>query len=97
MKKLSKSAKVAGLILIILISGSIFTTITYSSKGSELVSIENQISDVDRENREIKTKIIKESSLTKLGDSAEQMKMIEPENIVYLSYEKLDLSYANSN
>lgn len=99
MKKLSKTAKILGVFMIILIMGTIFVSISYSSKGSELLMIEREIAQVERENRDIKTKVIKETSLTKLTEAVDGLELVKPEEaaVVYLSFEQFDLSYAKSN
>jgi len=99
MKKLSKTAKILGILMIVLIMGTVFVSISYSSKGSELLMIEREIAQVERENRDIKTKVIKETSLTKLTEAVDELELIKPEEtaVVYLSFEQFDLSYAKSN
>ena len=97
MKNLSKTVKILGVFIFILVGCAVFVSITNSSKGSELVAIEKEIAMVERDNRELTTKIVKETSLTKLMDRVPEMKMEKPEELVYLTNEKVELSYAKQN
>lgn len=80
--------KIGSVLLVLLFAAPIvvmvLVAILTSSKGAELVAIETQVEDVRNTNRELKDKIVAEASLTKLGESAQDMGMADPAHVVYV-------------
>jgi cell division protein FtsL len=63
----------------------IVTAIGVSSKGVELHALEQEIDQINTENKLLSEKIVRGSSLTSLYDSTAELGFEKPENIMYLN------------
>lgn len=63
----------------------IIVAIGTSSKGTELTSIEAEISELETQNSALRAKIISETSLTKLSESIDEVEYKRQDNLVYLN------------
>lgn len=81
----------AGCILLPLVL-LIVSAVSTSAKGVELGGIEEQISEINKENKEIKEQIVKSSSLTKLRDDISSADYVEPETVIYLNNEHTEVA-----
>ncbi len=66
---------------------SIFFTIQTATSGAELSQLEHHQGQLSKENQELKSEIIRSSSLTDIGDSAEELGFIKPQKVFYISEE----------
>lgn len=64
---------------------NVLIAVTTSTKGSEVISLEQQISELEAESNLLKSQIVKNSSLTTLSKREEELGMTKPENIIYLN------------
>ena len=65
----------------------IVTAIRTSSKSAELIAIEGEITEINEQNKILKSKIITDTSLTKLRDQINKSVYKSPDATVYLSDE----------
>jgi cell division protein FtsL len=73
---------------VVFISSSVIVSISIASEGSKFLSLEDEINKVETENRDIRSQLVKEDSLTKLSEKVEEMGLSKPEKIIYLNEEK---------
>lgn len=77
------------ILLIILISAfaavTVFTAVEQAAKGAELVYLENRGDQIASDNQDLSSKLIMDSSLSKVADQASASGMIKPDKIVYLA------------
>ena len=71
--------------LIVLVIANVFFTVSVSASGAELTSIEKIQSTLSSKNQELTDKITSESSLSTIGEKADSLGFIKPENIVYVT------------
>lgn len=65
----------------------ISTSIQASHQGSQLSDVQNQISALEREVRDLQSEIVTNTSLSEVSENAEQMGFKAPENLVYIQNE----------
>lgn len=70
----------------------IVSAVSTSAKGVELGGIEEQIVEINKENKEIKEQIVKSSSLTKLQEGVSNTDYIEPQEVIYLNTEHTEVA-----
>lgn len=76
------------LILLAVLGGvTVFNAVEMATKGAELVYLEQKADRLTAENKEIESKLVAGSSLTKVSDKAVELGMVKPDNIVYLTSE----------
>lgn len=71
--------------LIVLVIANVFFTVSVSASGAELTSIEKTQSELLSKNQELTDKITSESSLSVIGEKADSLGFLKPENIVYVT------------
>ncbi len=69
----------------VLLIATIITGVKASSRGLELLSLEQKGANLRQENQELKDKIVSSSSLTKIEKDAEKLGMKKPEKFVYMT------------
>ncbi len=79
------------ILLALVIAMSVSISVISGTKGSELSDIENKISKIEDENRELESQIINESSLTNLNKKVESLGLAKPSDVVYLK-DQLELT-----
>jgi cell division protein FtsL len=73
-----------GLILFILVMGSVIVSVKGASKGAELVKLEREILLVEQENRDLRANMLSHTSLSRIEEEAPNRGLIKPEHIVYI-------------
>lgn len=71
--------------LIVLVIANVFITVSVSASGAELSSIEKNQNELLSRNQELTDKITSESSLSVVGQKADSLGFLKPENIVYVT------------
>ena len=66
---------------------TVFTAVEQAAKGAELVYLENKGNKIMAENKELSSKLIMDSSLSKVADEASASGLTKPDKIMYLSNE----------
>lgn len=64
---------------------NVYLAILSASRGSELLAIENQTEKIVVENRDLSAQVVYETSLKDLSEKAQELGMVKPEEIIYLS------------
>jgi hypothetical protein len=72
------------ILVFILFSLHVFFAVQSSSTGVDISYIEDEISELEKENEEISIKLVKSTSLTKLSQASEEMGFTKIENTLYL-------------
>jgi hypothetical protein len=79
------------LMLIVLLSAfaavTVFTAVEQAAKGAELVYLETKVNNLVTENKELSTKLVRDSALSKVSDEASGSGLTKPEKIMYLTNE----------
>lgn len=74
------------IVLIVVMGLSVVgATIASSSFGARLVSLERQISQVEKENQEISSKLLNGTSLTQIAEKSKELGMVKPTTIIYIN------------
>lgn len=63
---------------------TVFIAVEQSTKGAELVYLEKKSEVLTGANKELSSKLVMDSSLSKVSDQASHSGMIKPEKTVYL-------------
>jgi len=71
--------------LVILVIANVFITVSVSASGAELTSIEKTQNTLLSKNQKLTDKITSESSLSVIGEKADSLGFVKPENIVYVT------------
>lgn len=64
---------------------TILLAVASSSNGAKLVEVEQEISRLEEENRNLKQAIVSKSSLSEVAKKAEELGFVKPEEILYLA------------
>lgn len=83
----NKLALIFGSISLTLFAINISLGVFISAKGVEVMAIENEISDLKAQNREINTSIMLSRSLENVSNNLQSMKMVKPSYVLYLNKE----------
>ncbi len=73
--------------LSILVAVTVFTAVEQAAKGAELVYLEAKGDKIAAENSELSSKLIMDSSLSKVAEEASVSGLIKPDKIMYLTSE----------
>lgn len=66
---------------------TVFIAVEQAAKGAELVYLENKGNKIIAENKELNSKLIMDSSLSKVADQASASGLTKPDKIMYLTNE----------
>lgn len=66
---------------------TVFTAVEQAAKGAELVYLEKKSEAVEAENKELVSKLVADSSLSKVSDEASASGLTKPDKIMYLTNE----------
>lgn len=66
---------------------TVFNAIEQAAKGAELVYLEQKADRLIEENKDLNSKLVAGSSLSKVSVKANEVGMVKPENIMYLTSE----------
>lgn len=66
---------------------TVFTAVEQSTKGAELVYLERKSANIEAENKELASKLVMDSSLSKVADEASASGLTKPDKILYLTNE----------
>lgn len=88
----SKKAQILGvkiplfMLLLLAITGlsSVFLAIEISTSGAELAKLESESARLKREKEILTVDLVKASSLSSLGERAEEMGFVKPERVLYI-------------
>ena len=91
--QINQERKVAGFnismalfpILVIFIIATVFFTIDVSTLGAHLAELENQEVILNKEKQEYSNQLINSSSLSGMGEKAEQLGFKKPSDVIYIS------------
>ena len=84
------------IIMIVLMAANVLTAVYSSSRGVELAALETELTNLEKENRDLSTKFVSMSSLTNTNQMAEKLNLTTAEKIIYLTTSTLVAS-ANGN
>jgi len=73
--------------LSILAGVTVFTAVEQAAKGAELVYLEAKLDKIAGDNKELASKLVMDSSLSKVSDQASASGLVKPDKIMYLSSE----------
>lgn len=65
----------------------VFTAVEQAAMGAELVYLERKGEKIIAENKELSSKLIMDSSLSKVSEEASASGMVKPDKIMYLTSE----------
>ena len=65
-------------------SAVVLVVIASSTKGARLLELEEEVGALERENRELTSKLVSNTSLLLVEEKSQELGMIKPENVVYL-------------
>lgn len=85
MKKNKKIQFVLLPILALFVVAIVFFTIEMSTLGAQLVELENEEAKLIKERQKISVQLIDASSLSEIGEKAEDLGFKKPSNIIYIS------------
>ncbi|KKS80020.1 MAG: hypothetical protein UV56_C0030G0005 [Candidatus Woesebacteria bacterium GW2011_GWC1_43_10b] len=68
----------------VLMSAVVLVVIASSTKGARLLELEEEVGALERENRELTSKLVSNTSLLLVEEKSQELGMIKPENVVYL-------------
>lgn len=81
------------ILLILLLSAfaavTVFTAVEQAAKGAELIYLEKKGDGLIAENSELSSKLIMDSSLSKVADEASASGLAKPDKIMYLTNEAM--------
>lgn len=75
-------------VLIILAVATIFLTIEAATEGAKLANLEQESRELARKNQLLEAELVSSSSLSELGEKAEELGFQKPANVVYISKEE---------
>ena len=95
-KKESKSTKVLGFsipkiivpIIILFVVSSVYMAIQVATTGAKIAKLDTEKRSLQKENEEISNTLINSSSLSELGEKAEELGFTKPEAIMYIKGDK---------
>ena len=64
---------------------TVYLTIEAATSGAKLAELERQAAEIAAENQRLSGEIVRSSSLKDLGEKAEEMGFIKPQEVVYIS------------
>lgn len=70
--------------LFLVLAAQLVVSNVLAGRGGELVALEEQATQLARENEELRTQIVQQSSLQKISFAAEEAGFVKPESIVYI-------------
>lgn len=85
MKKNKKIQFVLLPILALFVVAIVFFTIEMSTLGAQLVELENEEAKLIKERQKISVQLIDASSLSEIGEKAEDLGFKKPSSIIYIS------------
>lgn len=85
MKKNKKIQFVLLPILTLFVVAIVFFTIEMSTLGAQLVELENEEAKLIKERQEFSVQLIDASSLSEIGEKAEDLGFKKPSSIIYIS------------
>ncbi len=88
MKKNKKIQFVLVPTLALFVVAIVFFTIEVSTLGAQLAELENEETRLIKEKQELSVQLIDASSLSEIGEKAEDLGFKKPANIVYISEEE---------
>ena len=68
----------------IFIIGTVYFTIQVATSGSKLAQLERERMQLTKETQSLSSDLMQQTSLTQIGQRAEEMGFIKPDKIVYL-------------
>jgi cell division protein FtsL len=71
--------------IIIFVVVQIFITIQTTSAGAKLVDLEEQVKNLQLENRKISEELVHSTSLTDIGKSADELGFKQPDQMLYIN------------
>lgn len=77
-----------GSLLILLVVACVFLTIKSAASGAKLASLEMEIISYQEKNQQLTNQLVMASSLTEIAQKAEELGLVEPEDVVYLTLDK---------
>jgi cell division protein FtsL len=77
-----------GLLVSTLLASTIFASISSASKGSELLDIEEKLSEINEKNNSLRGEILSNSSLTTIQKKAHEMGFVENKEKVFVTINK---------
>jgi hypothetical protein len=77
-----------GSLLVLLVVACVFLTIKSAASGAKLASLEMEIISYQEKNQQLTNQLVMASSLTEIAQKAEELELIEPEDVVYLTLDK---------
>ncbi len=95
-KKERKSTKVLGLnipviivpIIALFVITSVYMAIQVATSGAVIAKLDSEKRELEKENAEISNVLINSSSLSELGERAEELGFVKPEAILYIKGDK---------
>lgn len=64
---------------------TVYLTIEAATSGAKLAELENRAAELATENQRLSGEIVRSSSLRDLGEKAEEMGFMKPQEVVYIS------------
>lgn len=84
-KKVSLFKPIFWAIIVVLFAGSIFMAVDLATSGAEISDLESQTEALNRKNRDLSAEIIRNSSVSTLDGSSQDLGFVKPEKTVYLT------------
>lgn len=78
-----------GVILGILVLATVFVTIETSAAGAELAVLEKEEALLNKERVELKSKIVRSTSLSKISEAAKDLDLKKVSKIIYITEEEI--------
>ena len=74
--------------LILLVCATVFFAISASTYGATLRSVEKEIAALEKENRQLSEEVVAASSLIKTAPESEELGLVTPHEVIYLTNEE---------
>lgn len=82
---IKKLAVLFGVVAGGLVVATVFVSVSFASKGSQLMLVEKEIEKVSAENNEIREQVVKRTSVSDLVAEIDKTDFTDPETLEYLS------------
>jgi hypothetical protein len=67
---------------------AVFHAVESATQGAKLIALEEKVSKLNKENKDISDKLIQETSLSETQDKVEELGYTKPAQIIYITPEK---------